>query len=352
MSKNLTTNDLKNALIGGTILGGGGGGSMKNGETIGIEAFKYGTPQLFQIEEIPEDSTIITVSAVGAPAATEKFTSTQDYINVVKELEKTLNKKIDGIITNENGGNATINGWLQSAYLNIPLIDAPCNGRAHPTGVMGSMNLSEIDEYISYQSYSGGNPDKNMKITGTVIGSIEGTSKIVRQGAIAAGGVVVVARNPVKAKYVKKNAALGGISQSIEIGEVFYKGLDISCEKAITNVCDFLNGEVITSGIVSELFLETKDGFDVGFIKINNFEVTFWNEYMTLEKNKIRIATFPDLIMTFNTITGFPITSAEITLGMNITIINVKKDYIKLSTTMQNKKILKPIENIIGKNIF
>ena len=57
------------------------------------------------------------------------------------------------------GGEATVNGWLQAAVLGLPLVDLPCNGRAHPTGVMGSMNLHKITDYKTVQACVGGNPE-------------------------------------------------------------------------------------------------------------------------------------------------------------------------------------------------
>ncbi len=52
-------------------------------------------------------------------------------------------------------GGSTFNGWLEASMLGIPLIDAPCNGRAHPTGVMGSLNLHRDPNYITTMTLCG-----------------------------------------------------------------------------------------------------------------------------------------------------------------------------------------------------
>ncbi len=44
----------------------------------------------------------------------------------------------------------------------------------------------------------------------------------------------------------------------------------------------------------------------MGKVTIDGFEMTFWNEYMTLEKDGERYATFPDLIMTLDAKTARP----------------------------------------------
>ena len=134
----------------------------------------------------------------------DKYVKPRDYVRTIEILEENTGLKIGGIITNENGGAATINGWIQAAILNIPLIDAPCNGRAHPTGTMGSMGLNNVLEFVSYQAYVEGNPELGNRIEGFVSGNIFKASTMVRQAAVQAGGLVAVARNIVDAKYVRK----------------------------------------------------------------------------------------------------------------------------------------------------
>lgn len=343
---------LKYALIGGTILGGGGGGSMKLGYESGSIALEYGDINLVDISEIDDDALIATASSVGSPAAVDKFIKPRDYVKAIEILEKNTGLKIGGIITNENGGAATINGWIQSAILNIPLIDAPCNGRAHPTGTMGSMGLNNIQGFISHQAYVGGNPELGNKVEGFISADLFKAASTVRQAAVHAGGLVAVARNVVKAKYVKENAAINGISHAIETGKRFYEGLENSPLQAIKAVVNFLNGRIVAEGIVSEFELVTKGGFDVGKIHINNVEMTFWNEYMTIDDKEKRLYTFPDLIMSFDKKSGMPVTTAEINKDQEIVIIATKKENIKLGSSMHDSNLLKEIEPIVNKEIL
>lgn len=134
---------LKYALMGGTILGGGGGGSRELGKEAAGIALEYGELNLVDIHEVADDTLIVTASAVGTPAAVEKYVKPRDYVRTIEILQENTGLKIGGIITNENGGAATVNGWIQAAILGIPIIDAPCNGRAHPTGTMGRNDFLE-----------------------------------------------------------------------------------------------------------------------------------------------------------------------------------------------------------------
>lgn len=129
------------AVFGGAILGGGGGGSLEEGRRLGRLALGLGVPALLNLDQLSNDSLILTVSAVGAPS-TNQHPIPSYYVKSVRIMMDQLTAEIRGVMTNEIGGLAVVNGLLQSAVLDISLVDAACNGRAHPTGAMGSMELS------------------------------------------------------------------------------------------------------------------------------------------------------------------------------------------------------------------
>ena len=109
----------------------------------------------------------------GKPAAKGTMVKPVGYVRAVELLTEKAGIKADGLITNECGGTATINGWLQSAVLGIPVVDAPCNGRAHPTGAMGSMGLHAKEGYVSHQTAAGGDLAQGRYLELVVQGSIE-----------------------------------------------------------------------------------------------------------------------------------------------------------------------------------
>ena len=343
---------LKYAVYGGAILGGGGGGPIEGGLAAGKIAVEYSSPELVDIQEIADDTLIVTASAVGAPAAPDKYIKPKDYVRTIEILEQNTGLKVGGIITNENGGMATANGWIQAAVLGIPLIDAPCNGRAHPTGTMGSMGLNLLPDYVSYQAAVGGNPALGHYVEAFFAGSIDNSAKMVRQASVVAGGLVAVARNPIDAAYVKKNGAINGVTHAIETGKALFKGLERSPQDAILSVVEFLKGSVVVEGKIEELELITAGGFDVGKVRIKDCELTFWNEYMTLERGKERLATFPDLIMTLDKESGLPVTSAEIKQGQEVVVITTHRENLKLGSGMRDRKLMAEVEPIIGKEIL
>ncbi|WP_079908547.1 DUF917 family protein [Paenibacillus sp. 32352] len=336
------------AVYGGAVLGGGGGGWIDDGLQIGRLALEIGQPKLYSIDEFHDDDLFVTVSMVGAPAAKDQFVKPIHYGKALDILTQKIGKTVHALHTNENGAGTTVNGWFQSAITGIPLVDFACNGRAHPTGAMGSMNLSEVEGYLSHQAGVGGKEDNYVEIS--ISGSLDKAASLIRKASIEAGGLVAVARNPVTRAYALANGAPGAITQAIEVGEALlaHKG-----EAAIDSVVAKLGGQVIVTGTVTEFQLETAGGFDVGTVRIDSsHEMTFWNEYMTLEKDGERLATFPDLIMTLDARTAKPIVTAAIQKGQQLAVITVPKSKLLLSTTMSNEKLMKPVEDIIHKSIL
>lgn len=343
----LTEQDAKHAVYGGCILGGGGGGWIEDGLEKAKLAFAVGSPELVTIDEFKDTDYVACVALVGAPSAEGFYTDSDQLVQTVKRIQDDFEKPIMALMTNENGGSTTVNGWLQAAATGLPFLDAPSNGRAHPTGSMGSLNLSEVEGFVSVQSFAGGKGDK--QVEGVIRSSLDTASSAVRSISVEAGGMVAVCRNPVQVGYIKEHAAVGGITQAIELGEIFFsvpEGPD-----RIEAVASHLKGRVIHSGTVSEFKMETVGGFDVGIVRIDDLELTFWNEYMTAEMNGERKGTFPDLLMTFDVETGMPLVSAEIKEGIKIAVISVPKENLKLSSTMSNEKLLRAIEPIVKRSI-
>src|ERR1035437_6806862 len=99
----------------------------------------------------------------------------------------------------------------------LPAIDCPCNGRAHPTGVMGSLNLSEAPDYVSHQTAVGGGGGRYLEVS--VAGSLERAAAMVRKASVKAGGLMAVARNPVTIAHAKHNGAPGAIRKAMAVGE-------------------------------------------------------------------------------------------------------------------------------------
>jgi len=342
------------AVLGGAVLGGGGGGWIEEGRKIGHLALEKGFSEILTVEDLSEEAVVLTCSAVGAPSVGACLLEPEDYVRAVELFVQETKIKVNGLISSEIGALGIVNGWLQSAVLNIPLIDAPCNGRAHPLGLMGSMGLNREQGYISLQAAVGGSSAGGNRVEAFFRGPLKEVSKKVREAAVKAGGMVAVARNPVPASYVKENGAPGAITMAFKIGEIILQNRD--SEKTVKKILDFLSGDFISRGNVERIDLSTVAGLDIGKIRIKGkrriSELCFWNEYMTLEVEGTRIATFPDLVMTFDFETSLPVISAEMKEGREVIIISVPAEKLILGSGVKDPDLLLKIEKAIGKEIL
>jgi DUF917 family protein len=127
--------------------------------------------------------------------------------------------------------------------------------------------------------------------------------------------------------------------------------------KIAQEITKLINGKIIDEGMVEYVSLETKGGYDIGKLILNGkydkYEITFWNEYMTVEdSNSRRIASFPDLIVTLSVESGLPITSAEIKKNDKIILIICPKENILLGAGVKDPQMLSQVESIVSKKMI
>ena len=122
-------------------------------------------------------------------------------------------------------------------------------------------------------------------------------------------------------------------------------------KQAVNDVCQFLKGKIIAKGVIEAYELKYEGGFDVGYVKVDGLELTFWNEYAAAEKNGERISTFPNLIMTIDAKTGVPTTTANIRKGMEVYVITTDKSNLCLSPTMYEPELLQTVADVVKKDI-
>ncbi|MBM3291660.1 DUF917 family protein [Candidatus Bathyarchaeota archaeon] len=203
MPKIITPEDVEALAIGGTILGGGGGGWPEIGRNEGHLALKMGKIELWSAEEADPNWKVVTVAALGAPTEPGN-TKPMHYIRAAQLLRES-GVNFDGVIAAENGGQNSFGGWIVAASLGLPVIDAPADGRAHPTAMMGSMGLHRGD----YKSVKAGVTEGCELICW---GSLQSTSNLVRAQANMMKALIALIRDPIPVSYTKLHGAPGAIS--------------------------------------------------------------------------------------------------------------------------------------------
>lgn len=343
MKRRLTADDVGAAVWGGAILGGGGGGLIDAGERAARLAVQVGTPELWSIDEFAEDASTVTVALVGAPAAPHPHVLPVHLLRTIELMRRELpaGRELAGLHSNENGAETTVNGWFHAALTGLPVIDLACNGRAHPSSVMGALGLHTEPDYLSIQCFAGGAGEH--AVEGTVRGRLEKTSALVRRASVEAGGLVAVARNPVAVGYARRHGAPGAISAAIDLGRRYLDG-------GVDAVARHLGGRIVAEGAVASYSCEQQEGLDVGLVRLDDARGTtlrFINEYMLLEQNGERVASFPDLIMTFLD-DGQPLVSAKVARGARVRVLLAPRARLLLSRTMHMPELYRSLEASIG----
>ncbi len=341
MKRALTSADVEPAVYGGAILGGGGGGHIRDGLELGQLAVDYGEPELWSVDELAPDDLVAICAGVGAPGAPDRYLKPVHYVRALDQLrratERAYGRHVVGLASNENGALGTVNGWLQSALTGLPVLDAPCNGRAHPSAAMGSLGLHRDPDYLSVAGFAGGRASNYVE--GVLSGRLDKLSSLVRTASITAGGLVAVARNPVPVQRLVTDAGVGGISQAIDVGQAWLDGGPQACAAA-------LGGRLEAHGTAVDVRLEQRGGFDVGGCVVDGLELRFVNEYLTADRDGVQLAAFPDLTMTFDA-EGRPLVSADLATGAQVSVLVAPADQLRLSSTMAMPELLDAVTALL-----
>jgi uncharacterized protein len=337
------------AVRGGSILAAGGGGWVDHGMLVGTTAVQYGTPRLATLDEVDADAMIATVSAIGAPAAKDWQMLPGDYVRALRLLMDAVDEPIVGTVTAQNGSSTTCNGWVASAVLGTLVIDAAGDGRAHPTGKMGSFGLAADDDYQTVQAVAGGNRAQNRYLEVVARGTVRHTANVLRTAATESGGFIACARNPLPASFVAAHAAVGAISFALELGEALIAADERGADAVIDAAVEHLGGAILARGAVRAKELRTDHAFDIGCVAVGELELGFVNEYLTAESGGERIATFPDVLATLSTATGRIISIANLDVGDEVAVLHVPKARVPLGDGVKEPSVYPEVEAMLGK---
>ncbi|MBB4349821.1 DUF917 domain-containing protein [Aliirhizobium cellulosilyticum] len=356
MGRILTEKDVEAAVRGGSVYAAGGGGWSDHGRMLGYAAVSIGKPELITIDELDDEDWVATAAAIGAPASTTAWEMQGvDYVKAVQLLQDALGEKVSALMIGQNGKSSTLNGWLPSAILGTKVLDAVGDVRAHPTGDMGSIGMANSPEQM-IQTAVGGNRAENRYIELVIRGATAKVSPVLRTASDMSGGFIASCRNPLRASYVRRNAALGGISLALKLGEAIIK-TDVRGGHAIIDaIVKTTGGSIIAEGEVSsKSVVYTNEAFDVGTITVGRGDkaVTLhvMNEYMAVDDaGGNRLATFPDIISTLSP-QGEPMSVGQLQVGMPVFLLHVPKTIIPLSSSVKDPSVYPIVEKALGISI-
>jgi DUF917 family protein len=203
------------------------------------------------------------------------------------------------------------------------------------------------------QTAVGGNRDENRYIELVVRGATAKVSPILRTASDMSGGFIASCRNPLRASYVRKNAALGGISLALELGEAIIAAEGKGGSAIIDAIVRTTGGSILSEGVITDKsVVYTKEAFDIGTVTIGKGDsasvLHVMNEYMAVESaGGKRLATFPDVITTLSP-EGEPLSVGQLDVGMRVFVLHVPKTIIPLASSVLDPTVYPSVEKAMG----
>ncbi|MGV1768350.1 S-methyl thiohydantoin desulfurase domain-containing protein [Rhizobium rhizogenes] len=350
----MTENDVAAAMAGGLLLSAGGSGkarSLERHDVAAQVALSYANVDFVSIDELPSDGYLLVSTSVGAPGFAKPELVLRDHIDAARALIDKIGMAPAGVICGHVPG---FNGWLVAAALDIPYVDAAANGRGHPTVKMGGMGLASRPTSSIIQVAQAGFAETGSRISVVSEGSLGKTAQVMRHTAIISGGLVASARGPYGVGFVAENAARGAISFQIDLGQAMLDAAPGSAR--IAAAAEFMKGEVLATGTVTENTVAYGNGFDLGRMVVSDgkrdITLGIYNEFMTADVDGKRVATFPDMIGSLDPESGDPIAIAQLPVGAPVAIISAHRNGFPLGKGALDPAVFSEVEEAMGVELF
>ena len=329
--------ELEAAVLGGLVLSAGGSGvaSSARHRDLGEAALRIGPVHLQPIEDFTEDDALLVSTAVGAPGQGGR-TEPRDAVDAARALVEASGCQPKGVIPGHVPG---LYAWIIAAALRIPVADAATNGRAHPTVKMGGMGLASQPNARLWQA--GCAADLRVLVHGDLMKS----SNVMRAAAVQNGGLINAVRGPFAAGFVRRHGATGAITFGLELGAAM---LAQEGGARVAAAARFLQGRVLADGPVLENSVRYENGFDVGAIRIGEVTLGVYNEFMTAEARGERLASFPDLLASFDPESGAPVAVSALKPGTRAAIVQADRGRIPLGAGVFDPAVYPEVEAAMG----
>jgi DUF917 family protein len=340
------------ACLGGGVYASGGGGWFDHGMQNGLLAVKIGRPRLCTLDEIPREGVIVTIGAIGAPAAADWEMLPKDYLRAFELIREEIDEPIVGLMNGQNGYSSTVNCWLPAALSDIPAIDVAGDVRAHPTIKLGAMGKASDAQFRTVQVVAGGNRAQGAYLELVVKGNLFKTSNILRRASVESGGFIAAARLPLPVAYVREHGAIGAVTMALDLGEAIRGARPSGAQAVIDAIVSKGQGRILGRGRVATTELQTSGGFDHARYTLESdgepFTVHALNEIMAVDRGAERITTYPDVIALLSVDTGMPLPISHLKVGMDILVFQVPKSRIPLASSVKDPTAYPELEETMG----
>ena len=322
--------DTENLVLGATVLGTGGGGDPVEGLKLLEGILREGKEiRVIDLDELPEDSIIVTAYYIGSIAPTAKAKKPARIKEPVKvalrELEKLLGKTVSALVACELGGGNTPVALRIAAELGLPVVDGDLLGRAAPELHQCTVHIFDLHMYPSVIVSESGNV-----VIIKQYSDIDDYESIARYLSVLAGRFVAAVDTPLTKEGARKAVVKGTISLCIKVGKAI-KEARSKGEDPVQAVVQALNGWRIFEGVVDKYEWRDEGGFLRGEIYVKGMgkwsgkTLKSWimNEHIMAWVDGEPVTMAPDLIM-FLRDDGEPITNTELKVGDKVNVVVAK----------------------------
>ena len=332
--KELSREDLLDILYGCAILGTGGGGSIEEGLELIDEALAEGKQfRLADFDELDDSALIGTPYACGAispiteaerakyarlPRPQENY-----FLLCMKQLERFMGKKLQGVLSTELGGFNTATALYVSAMTGCCILDGDPAGRSVPA----LQHSTYFIHGIPMCPMSVMNEWGEGAVFTHVCDDERGEDLVRALAAVSMNNIAVM--DHVNTAGVLKNAVIrGAISQAGRIGHAFRTSVAKN-EDYISAVLAAGHGKVMFEGVVSESGFETRDGYTYGNTVItgsgayagHDLKIWYQNENIISWLDGEYYVTVPDLICIFDRENAMPQLNPYARVGEPVSVI-------------------------------
>ena len=346
--KILKEQELKNVILGATVIGAGGGGSASSALEL-LEKFKVNSGKepelkLYNVEELEDDAYAAVTCGMGAPRALIGKDFTPYAVNAygaLQDMAAKMGREVKYVLGVETGGFNTFVPMLISLMTGIPFVNADGAGRAVPA--LDTL-LLHVNGLKTSPLAMADNKNNRLKIELADAHDASMGENIGRWICTAFDMMAGLSGWMVTQDEIISSIANNSVTYAMSIGETIAK------YDGKGNVYDFIakNSDLpckpVCTGKIIKMETKTANGFDYGVAIIagedgHEYKIPFQNENLAIYKDGTPIMTVPDIISVFNKETGMPMTNADTAEGqyVDVGIAKVDEKWWKVGEAKMNE---------------
>ena len=329
--RNLSEQDVRDIILGCTVLGTGGGGDPQIGLSVLEEDFREGrTFRLASLSELPDEGYVASPYVCGAisPETEEerkkyaRFTDTGVPTPAIafEKLQDYIGTPFYGVISTELGGANTAYALHIGAFLDKAIVDGDFAGRSVPGVQHNSCNICGIP----MTPFAVASKFGDAAVFSDVVDE-ERAEALIRAMSVVSQNNIGVVDHPMRGKTLKKSVIPGAISMALRIGQILRQSRESGCNP-VQKIAEAFDGRVLFRGEVVQVTWDTVGGYTEGDIHLRgsgeysgeDYRIWFRNENIISWRNGNVDVCVPDLICLMDE-DGVPVTNPNMEKGQKVT---------------------------------